>query len=93
MDFPVFAAGYCPLDSKGRLDAVSYGEPIRIGDCAIQQGDFVFGDIDGVVIVPAALADEAFRRALEKAQGENQVRAELARGRSVRDVFAEYGIL
>jgi 4-hydroxy-4-methyl-2-oxoglutarate aldolase len=93
MDFPVFAAGYCPLDSKGRLDAVSYGRPIRIGDCAIQQGDFVFGDIDGVVIVPAGLADEAFRRALEKMQGENQVRAELARGRSVRDVFAEYGIL
>src|SRR5262245_39503855 len=32
MDFPVFAAGYCPLDSKGRLDGISHGLPIRIGE-------------------------------------------------------------
>jgi 4-hydroxy-4-methyl-2-oxoglutarate aldolase len=93
MDFPVFAAGFCPLDSKGRLDGVSHGHPIRIGDCVISPGDWVFADIDGVVIVPAHLAEQAFPRALEKVSGENRVRAELAAGRSVREVFAEYGIL
>ena len=93
MDFPVFAAGLCPLDSKGRLDGLSHGQPIRIGDCVVHPGDWVFGDIDGVVVVPAGLADVAFPRALEKVTGENRVREELARGRSVREVFAEYGIL
>ncbi len=93
MDFPVFAAGFCPLDSKGRLDAISHGEPIRVGECVVSPGDWVFGDVDGVVVVPAGLADRAFPLALEKATGENRVRAELARGRSVREVFAEYGIL
>jgi regulator of RNase E activity RraA len=93
MDFPVFAAGYCPLDSKGRLDAVSHGQPIQIGECLIQPGDWVFGDMDGVVIVPAALGESTFARALEKVAGENRVRAELAKGRSAREVFAEYGIL
>jgi regulator of RNase E activity RraA len=93
MDFPVFAAGFCPLDSKGRLDAVHYGLPIRIGSCSVRPGDWVFADLDGIVIVPAELAEAAFPRALDKVTGENRVRDELARGRSAREVFAEYRIL
>ena len=89
MDFPVFAAGFCPLDSKGRLDGISHGKPIRHGACLVRPGDFVFGDIDGIVVVPAELAEAAFPRALEKVRGENRVREELARGRSAREVFAE----
>ncbi len=93
MNFPVFATGFSPLDSKGRLDAVNYNQPIRIGDCIIHPGDYVFGDIDGVVIIPADLAAKALPHALEKVTGENKVREELAKGRSVREVFDQYGIL
>jgi 4-hydroxy-4-methyl-2-oxoglutarate aldolase len=93
MDFPVFAAGLSPLDSKGRLDAIAHGQLIRIGDCTVRPGDYVFGDIDGVVVVPADLAEQVFPLALEKVTGENRVREELTRGRSVREVFAEYKIL
>jgi regulator of RNase E activity RraA len=93
MDFPVFAAGFSPLDSKGRLDGIHFGRPVQIGACQVRQGDIVFGDIDGVVVVPQELAAEALARALEKVRGENKVREELARGRSAREVFAEYGIL
>lgn len=93
MNFPVFATGFSPLDSKGRLDGISHGQPIRIGACIIEPGDFIFGDIDGVVVIPQALADQALTRALEKVSGENRVRDELAKGRSVREVFAEYKIL
>jgi 4-hydroxy-4-methyl-2-oxoglutarate aldolase len=93
MDFPVFAAGFCPLDSKGRLEAISYGQPIRIGACGVRPGDLVFGDMDGVVVVPAEMAEQALPRALDKVRGENNVRAELAKGRSAREVFAQYRIL
>jgi 4-hydroxy-4-methyl-2-oxoglutarate aldolase len=93
MDFPVFASGFGPLDSKGRIEGVSHGQPIRIGQCIVHPGDWVFADIDGVVVVPQALSEQAFAKALEKVSGENKVREELARGRSVREVFAEYGIL
>lgn len=93
MDFPVFAAGLNPLDSKGRLECLHFGQPIQVGRCLVRPGDWVFGDLDGIVVVPVELAEEAFSRALEKVTGENRVRAELARGRSVREVFAEYGIL
>src|SRR5947209_1561157 len=93
MDFPVFAAGFSPLDSKGRLDGISHGQPIRVGVCVVKPGDWIFGDGDGIVAIPAALAEQAFARAMEKVTGENTVRAELAKGRSARQVFAEYGIL
>jgi regulator of RNase E activity RraA len=93
MDFPVFAAGFSPLDSRGRLDGISHGQPVRIGDCVIRPGDYVFADMDGVVVIPIELADQALPLALAKVTGENQVRAELARGRSLREVFAELGIL
>jgi 4-hydroxy-4-methyl-2-oxoglutarate aldolase len=93
MDFPVFAAGFSPLDSKGRIDGIAFNVPIRVGDCIVHPGDGVFADIDGIVVVPATLAEQALKRALEKVSGENRVRAELAKGRNVRDVFAEYGIL
>ena len=93
MDFPVFALGFSPLDSKGRLDGISHGQPIRIGACVVHPGDWVFGDIDGIVIVPKNLAERAFAKAMEKVSGENLVRAELAKGRSAKEVFEQYGIL
>jgi regulator of RNase E activity RraA len=93
MNFPVFASGFSPLDSKGRLDGFAHGQPIRVGACVVRPGDWIVGDIDGVVVVPVEMAEQAFARALEKARGENRVRAELAQGKSVRAVFAEHGIL
>lgn len=93
MDFPVYATGYHPGDSRGRLDVIHYGKPIRIGSCTIHPGDWVLADIDGVTVVPQQLAEAAFDKALQKVTGENKVRDELARGRSVKEVFAEYGIL
>jgi regulator of RNase E activity RraA len=93
MDFPVFAAGFSPLDSKGRLDGVAFGQPIRIGSCLIRPGDWIFADIDGIVVAPVEVAEEALTRALEKVSAENRVRAELVKGRSAAEVFAEYKIL
>jgi regulator of RNase E activity RraA len=93
MDFPVFAAGFSPLDSRGRLDGISFNQPLRIGDCVVHPRDWVFADIDGVVVVPQALAEQTFAMAIEKVTGENLVREELAAGKSARETFAKYGIL
>ena len=53
----------------------------------------VFGDADGVVVVPAAAADEVFAKALEKVAAEDRTRDELRAGRSLRDVFDSFGVL
>ncbi len=93
LDFPVFATGMSPLDSKGRLEGLHHDQPIKIGECLVHPGDWVFADFDGVVVVPAVMADRVFTKALEKVTGENRVREELAAGKSVRETFAKYGIL
>jgi 4-hydroxy-4-methyl-2-oxoglutarate aldolase len=93
MNFPVFGTGAMPADSLGRLDVVSIGEPITIDGVTTKNGDYILGDIDGVVIIPSEIAEEAIRLANEKVAGENTVRAELAKGVPVAEVFRRHGIL
>ena len=59
MRFPVFAGGFCPLDTKGRGKLMWYDVPAKIGSVAVASGDVIFGDVDGAVVVPAAVAEEA----------------------------------
>lgn len=93
MRFPVFASGITPADSKGRLDVIAVRVPIEAGGVLVQPGDLVMGDVDGCLAVPQAIEDEVVQRALEKVSGENEVRAVLAAGASIRQVFRDYGIL
>lgn len=93
LDFPVFGIGVTPADSKGRIDVVEIGAPITLDGVAIANGDWLLGDQDGVVIVPASGLDETLRLAHEKVSGENTVRDELAAGVPVAEVFRRHGIL
>ncbi|MCB1079535.1 MAG: RraA family protein [Verrucomicrobiae bacterium] len=93
MEYPVFGIGAMPADSKGRLDVTRIGEPIALDGVVIKTGDYILGDLDGVVVIPSESAEEALRLALEKVSGENTVRDELAAGVPVSEVFAKHGIL
>jgi len=93
MNFDCFSKGYSPLDSAGRIVPESVNEPIMCGGVQVHSGDFILADIDGVAVIPASIKDEVFKLSMEKLKGENTVRDELAKGRSPRDVFDEYGIL
>ena len=63
------------------------------GEARVAPGDFVFGDVDGVVIVPRAIAPEAIRLALAKIEAEDSTREELLAGNSLRSVFERHGVL
>ena len=65
----------------------------KIGQVTIHDGDLVFGDIDGVLIIPAEVKDEVIEKALIKAAGEKTVRRAIEGGMSATDAFAEFGIL
>jgi regulator of RNase E activity RraA len=93
MKFPVFATGLSPADSKGRMEVVAIRGTIPVAGVSVADGDLVFADGDGCVVVPAALEEEVVGLALEKVSGENTMREVLARGASIREVFKEYGIL
>jgi 4-hydroxy-4-methyl-2-oxoglutarate aldolase len=93
MGFPVFYAGIRPLDSKGRGRVMAYDVPVRCGDVLVQPGELVFADFDGVVVIPRDLEEETLRLADEKMNKENLTRRDLLAGRTLREVFDEYGVL
>ena len=91
--FPCFSRGRYAQDSAVRTQVAAYRVPIEIGGVWIEPGDLVFGDLDGVLIVPRALEIEVITRALEKARGEKQVRRAIEDGMSATEAFRTFGIL
>ena len=91
--FPVFHGGIAPLDSKGRGKVVDIDIPVECAGVAIASGDLIFGDVDGVVVVPRNVEEEVLARAFDKVARENVTRDELIKGARLKDVYARYGVL
>jgi regulator of RNase E activity RraA len=92
-NWPVFSRGRFAQDSAVRTQVADFRIPVEIGQVTIQPGDLVFGDLDGVVVVPKTVEAEAIERALTKARGEKFVRKEIEAGMSSTAAFKKYGIL
>ena len=93
MGFPVFHGGIGPLDTKGRARMVDRDVPVECAGVSIASGDIVFGDIDGVVVVPRSHEGAVLDKALAKVQGESNTRDALRKGESLAVVFKRFGIL
>ena len=93
LGFPTFCRGLSPYDSLGRMDGKEYDVPIECGGVRVNPGDLIFGDVDGIVVVPQEIFEEVIEKAWEKIQGESKVREELRGGAGVEATFKKYGIL
>jgi len=93
MGFSVFSRGRNPVDTKHRGKMIWRDVPVDVGGVRINTGDFIIGDLDGVVVAPQAVADEAIAKALQKVRAESTVREELAAGQSLAAVFEKHRIL
>jgi 4-hydroxy-4-methyl-2-oxoglutarate aldolase len=91
--FPVFYQGIRPLDSMGRGRVMAYDVPVKCGEVLVRPGELVFADFDGVAVVPKDVEDVVLRLAEEKVGKENASRRELIKGRTLRDVYDQYGVL
>ncbi len=92
-NWPVFSRGRFAQDSAVRTQVSNYRCAIEVGGAWVEPGDLVFGDLDGVVIVPKALETDVIMRALEKARGEKVVRRAIEDGMSATAAFKKFGIL
>jgi len=93
MQFPVFSQGFNPVDTKFRGKMMMADVPGEIGGVKVISGDLVFGDNDGVIIIPSDMIDKVTNIALEKVNSENTVRNEISKGHKLSDVFKKHGIL
>lgn len=80
-------------DSSVRTYVFQWRCPIEIGQVTIHNGDIVFGDIDGVLIIPKEIAPEVLEKALEKASTEKTMRKAIENGMLVTEAFAKFGVL
>ena len=91
--FAVFHGGIGPLDSKGRGKIVALDVPAECAGVRVCPGDLIFGDADGVIVVPQAVEAQAIAAAFEKLAGERSTLADLQAGLPLGQVYAKYGIL
>lgn len=93
LGFPVFSLGRYAQDQGARGKIVDFRIPVEIGQVRIEPGDILFGDLDGVCVIPKAVEEAVFMGALEKVRGENQVRLALEDGMTAVAAFAKFGIM
>ncbi|WP_119070838.1 RraA family protein [Aggregatilinea lenta] len=93
LDFPTFSAGGYAQDQGSRGKVIDFRVPIEIGGTLVRPGDILYGDRDGVCVIPREAEEEAFRGALEKARGEQRVKQAIESGMSATDAFAHFGIM
>ena len=75
-----------------KSNIIDFNNPIIIGDVKVNPGDYVFGDIDGVVCIPKEIIDDVIIQAEEVKEKEDIVRGELSAGKNIRDLFEKYKV-
>lgn len=93
LKLPVFHAGIAPLDSKGRGQIAAIDVPVICAGVRVCTGDLVFGDADGVVVIPQAVEDEVLKIAFDKIASEDSSMDDLRNGAYLRDVYERHGVL
>ncbi|MFA9439115.1 RraA family protein [Uliginosibacterium sp. sgz301328] len=91
--FPTFSLGTYAQDQGQRGKVVDFRVPIEINNIRVRPGDIVFGDRDGVLIVPREAEREAISLALEKVSTESAVRRAIREGMSTVDAFERFGVM
>lgn len=62
LDYPVFSKGSFMVTGKGRTRLTDLNVPLTIQGVQINPGDFIFGDDNGVVVIPAGILGEVAER-------------------------------
>jgi 4-hydroxy-4-methyl-2-oxoglutarate aldolase len=91
LGFRVFSRYLTPADIVGKWSVQTIGEPIRIGDNSVHPGDYVMGDIDGVVLIPESAVNECVDRVEEVINTENLVRKAILSGDDPNEAYLKYG--
>lgn len=94
LGFPVFSWGSYAQDQKGRGKVVDFRCRLEFtNDIVVNPGDIVFGDVDGIAVIPKDQELEVFDAAMEKVQSENKVREAIEKGMSAKAAYKKFGVM
>jgi regulator of RNase E activity RraA len=96
--FPVFCRYRLPVEAHKHWSYQDWQVPVGLRGAlsrvvTVRPGDFLFGDPDGVLVIPRELVVEVLRKTEELVEGEDKVRAEIAAGGDPVTVYRKYGKL
>jgi len=80
LGYPIFARANTMRTGKDRVTAEAYNVPVQVAGVRVEPGDWIVGDADGVVAVPAGRVDEVLQVAGEIAAAEDRIREAVLRG-------------
>ena len=90
-DFPVISRAVCPGTTLGRYKTLAANVPVTCGGIEVNPGDIIVGDVDGVVVVPRAKADEVLAMAQEIDKRELEQAKLIVQAKSLKEGLAKYG--
>lgn len=90
-DFPLFYKYRLSNGSLGRCLITHYQVTLQIGDVLIKPGDIILGDVDGVLVVPRAIAYDVLLRAEEIKENEKKIFGWVAEGQSIQEIKEKGG--
>ncbi|MEL4013635.1 RraA family protein [Dryocola clanedunensis] len=93
LNFPTFSHGTYAQDQGPRGKVIDYGVPIEFNGIRVNPGDIVYGDRDGLLIIPQAIERDVITQALEKVSVENKVRLAIHSGMSTVEAFDKFGVM
>jgi regulator of RNase E activity RraA len=91
LNFPVFTDFYMPASSISRWELKEFQGVTKVGEVSVYPGDYVFGDMDGVVIIPRALTEEILMESEKAVRREQRMRQALRRGMPLHEVNKRFG--
>lgn len=91
LSYPVFARGNWMRTGKDRVRVEATGEPVSVGGARVEPGDWLLGDGDGVVCIPAVRAAEVIAAAEEIRDAEERIRSAVEAGKPLRAAREEFG--
>lgn len=92
MGFPVFARHRSPAASILRWRMSGFGHPVTLGGVLVRSGDMIVGDADGVVVVPAEVAEAVLLEVEALADAETSMREELLAGAVFSTTYDKYQV-
>ena len=91
MGFQTWGSGFTPRDIVGWWLPAAVNEPIHIGVVAIEPGDYLLGDRDGLLRVPKEIVREVVEQAEADINTESAIRTAIKSGVDPQEAYLKYG--
>ncbi len=91
LGFPVFSKGSNCKDVRKRATMESYNKTIEVEGIKVSPNDLIFGDNDGIIVIPKKHEDKILKRVFEVIKTENNILVDIANGVDVDQLTKKHG--